>query len=106
MAKKIYNKNAREKALLEEAYAQVYEGEEGALRLHGQYHPTMEKGIKDHIMQMVQYVKENNIDINDLQQIQKVVGEVASSMHSWFMTEYGVSNLQKDLQSALDGEVA
>jgi hypothetical protein len=99
---------------LSEAYNSVYnEGLPGVtapggdFKLSGEYHPSMEKGIKDHIAQIVNYITDNNIEVvsphdgPSLIALGEVTEEVAPTMVSWFTRQYGLSNLARDVLSAM-----
>ena len=108
MAREIYNKNAREKVLLEQAYTSIYNEEiSGDFKLSGQFHPSMEQGIRKHIMNLVNYVTDNNIkvvsymDRPTIAALRDAMKKVAPTMVSWFITEYGMSNVARDVISAM-----
>ena len=108
MAREIYNKNARAKVLLEQAYTSIYNEEiSGDFKLSGQFHPSMEQGIRKHIMNLVNYVTDNNIKVVSymdgptLNALGDAMEKVAPTMISWFRTEYGLSNLARDVISAM-----
>jgi hypothetical protein len=67
----------------------------------------MEKGIKDHIAQIVNYITDNNIEVvsphdgPSLIALGEVTEEVAPTMVSWFTRQYGLSNLARDVLSAM-----
>ena len=108
MAREIYNKNAREKVLLEQAYTSIYNEEiSGDFKLSGQFHPSQEEGIRKHIMNLVNYVTDNNIkvvsymDRPTIAALRDAMKKVAPTMVSWFITEYGMSNVARDVISAM-----
>ena len=113
MAKKINNKNAREAHLMAEAYSSIYNEMVGSakpgsdFKLSGQFHPSMEQGIREHIMNLVSYVTDNNIKVVSymdgptLTALADAMAKVAPTMASWFRTEYGLSNLARDVLSAM-----
>ena len=108
MAREIYNKNAREKVLLEQAYTSIYNEEiSGDFKLSGQFHPSQEEGIRKHIMNLVNYVTDNNIKVVSymdgptLKALGDAMKKVAPTMVSWFITEYGMSNVARDVISAM-----
>ena len=104
-----HRKGFREdQVVLSEAYTSIYNEEIGGdFKLSGQFHPSQEQVIKKHIMNLVNYVTDNNIkvvsytDKPTLTALADAMAKVAPTMVSWFRTEYGLSNLARDVLSAM-----
>jgi len=104
-----HRKGFREdQVVLSEAYTSIYNEEIGGdFKLSGQFHPSQEQGIRKHIMNLVNYVTDNNIKVVSymdgptLNALGDAMAKVAPTMVSWFRTEYGLSNLARDVISAM-----
>jgi len=97
-----HRKGFREdQVVLSEAYTSIYNEEIGGdFKLSGQFHPSQEQVIKKHIMNLVNYVTDNNIKPTQ-PALADAMAKVAPTMVSWFRTQYGLSNLARDVLSAM-----